>query len=751
MLWVDTSLEFSGAKTFSVRNICKGYSFVYPLLLPIISLKRQPLSPGTPSENHVRLLQVSGNIMYDVNYRSRVDTPFTENNIYQHTLQTRLNFLYKEKYPFRLFLTTHFSNSPWLRKYTDLNFQYIQSDFARIVKKRVSEAVEHYLRNQLGEMDSLRQLIAQYQNAIASLKQFTEGPGLIQRQVEERERKLYSSQRPQNQPTVLNTDILQNDWMTVGENKLKKDLNYAVQPDSLKKNANNPIRKITSAKDTLESTEKKIDSLLISLEHAEKLLKNAESFEHGKLNTWKSDLDQVKDPKALSQRLQELHVPDSVLPKGYKTLYSIQSFSIGRSIANYSELSVKNVSITGLQAEYNPGFYYAVALGKVDYRFRDYLAPSYSSPHQYVALVRVGKGMKNGNHLYFSYYTGKRQFYNSAVAVQPNLQIPEYHIAGIAIEGQYRLTKNTFVAGEIAKSTIPYYSLDSLHTKNWFSSFARFGDHSNEAYSIRLTSYLPKTHTRFDGNFRYLGANFQSYSTFTTGAAQMKWMGRVEQPFFKRKLTIIASVQQNDYDNPFATATYKSSSVLASIQAMLRLKKWPSLSLGYYPSYQLTKVGADSYSETRYYTLIGNLSHHYQLFKIQFSTYFVYSQFYNQASDSGFAYFNSRNFLVSQTAFVRNMSFTLNGSVSDNADYRIVTIENNDQFTINKFLSIGGGIKHITNSFYHNIQWGYSGNLSFRFPKLGEIQFMMDKGFLPGYNRQLVDSKVGRLTYFKTF
>jgi hypothetical protein len=36
-------------------------------------------------------------------------------------------------------------------------------------------------------------------------------------------------------------------------------------------------------------------------------------------------------------------------------------------------------------------------------------------------------------------------------------------------------------------------------------------------------------------------------------------------------------------------------------------------------------------------------------------------------------------------------------------------------------------------------------------PKLGEIQATMDQGFIPGLNKQLVETKYGRVTYYKTF
>jgi hypothetical protein len=70
---------------------------------------------------HSRLLKVSGNIFYDVYYRSRIDTPYAERDIYQHTVQTRLDILYKDQYPMRVYLTTRFSNSSLFSRFQKNN------------------------------------------------------------------------------------------------------------------------------------------------------------------------------------------------------------------------------------------------------------------------------------------------------------------------------------------------------------------------------------------------------------------------------------------------------------------------------------------------------------------------------------------------------------------------------------------------------------------------------------------------------
>ena len=59
---------------------------------------------------------------------------------------------------------------------------------------------------------------------------------------------------------------------------------------------------------------------------------------------------------------------------------------------NYSELTIKNISITGVQAEYNPSYYYAIAAGTISYQYRNYFfLNQHSLPRQYVTACDLGK------------------------------------------------------------------------------------------------------------------------------------------------------------------------------------------------------------------------------------------------------------------------------------------------------------------------------------------------------------------------
>jgi len=194
LTWTDTMPTQGAINGFVVRGVCKGFSMRYPKFVTAVPFRKDPIAsplPVTPP-----LLKVTGNILYDVNYRSRLDTPYAANNLYQHTVQTHLDVLYKGQYPMRIYLTTRFSNSPLFRRYTDLNFQYNQNDFARIIRQRIMNAVTAYVLSQTKEVDSLNRLLEQKRASFLSLSQSLEKPSLAQQTVEARERAMLNNRKP---------------------------------------------------------------------------------------------------------------------------------------------------------------------------------------------------------------------------------------------------------------------------------------------------------------------------------------------------------------------------------------------------------------------------------------------------------------------------------------------------------------------------------------------------------------------------
>lgn len=658
-------------------------------------------------------IQVHGNIMYDLYYQSGVDTPYQQKDVYQHTLTTYLDVTVKDQYPVRVGFSTTRSNSNMFRNITGLNLQYTNRDF----KNMLLDKLQHYDASRANQLPDLQQYKAQLDNRaieINRLRGWLSASAQLQKLVEARERKLYGILED-----TLKNIIPQFSRWKIPERKQAEDFEaqYAAKGKQL---------------DSLQKEWDKMDQQYRELQ--KKYATGKEDLVSAVMNS--------KNNKELADKLHEMDLPDTVLPKGYKTLLAIKSFGLGRTLVNYSELTAKDISIQGVQMEYNPSYYVAVATGVIDYRFRNYIVNS-NRPKQYLNLFRVGMGMKEGNNIIFTYYTGKKQLYNLNTSDSTGNQ--DYRIMGMALEGRWEVTKHIYLTGEVAKSSLPYYR------ENKENSLFHFNDHTNEAYAVKAFSFIPETGTKINAVYKVMGAGFQSFSMFTTGSSQTAWSVRVDQPFFKQQLMVAASIRKNDYTSQYQQSQYSSNTIFKSIQATLRIKRWPVLSLGYYPSSQLTKLSDNSYTENQFYTLVGSLTHFYKYHGTSMNTTLSYTQFYNKQTDSSFVYFNTKNILLNHVIFLGRLSIQGTASAALNSEYELYGADGNVQYRFNNWLDAGGGLKYSHQTVYNIQQLGYTGNIRINIPRLGQIELMADKGFIPGADRRLISNNTGRVTYTKIF
>ena len=737
---VDALTDDEPTTYFFKRLDCKVvvkipiYAYVY------VPVEKEPMKIVEPVKpKPIPFLQVHGNVMYNVNYYSNIDTPYNEQNIYQHTIQTYLDITVKGQYPMRVYLTNRFTNSKLFRNFSDLNFGYNNAQFTQKIKADVRQQYLSSLPS-FTAPDSLRNELDAALKKLHSLEAWIKNPGLLQKMVEAREKAMRDS------------------LMKLSGSK--PDTNFNIQAPGYKGAADSVLSKLgidtsdiqaqyTQRKQQLDSLQKRIIAL-------QQMIKTTTRQSQEAVAKVCHDIELAKNPAKLKEIMDDHHISDSSLPKGYKTLMAIRSFGVGRTVVNYSELSAKNISVNGFQAEYNPDAYYAVATGSVDYRFRDFIVNSQGQSKQYLTVLRYGRGLKDGNNIIFTWFGGRRQLYNAGTVdttqgLSTGVQVPSSALMGFTIEGTYKISDHISLTAEVAKSSYPSYARDSAGKISLSSQMLELNNRHNEAYSLKADGFFPKTQTTVRGTLKRLGANFQSFSTFTDGSAQTAWSAGIQQPFFKRQLTLALSANTNDFSNPLIGSQYKSTTVFKSIQATWRRAKWPVVSLGYFPSSQITKLGDGQYRENLFYTLTGNVTHSWSYHQVMMNSVVVYTQFYNRSTDSGFVYFNTKNLLLSHSVFWKQLTMQTNASGAFNQDYRLYTLEGKGLYAINHYLSLGAGVKYNYQTTYDIQQLGYSAEAMVQIPKLGQIQIAGEKGFIPGMNKQLVPNNTGRATYFKTF
>ncbi|WP_217603521.1 hypothetical protein [Chitinophaga sp. GbtcB8] len=717
---------------FLVHAGCKSMLVVPipPYPLPYTAVRgirvRESKSILVPEAGKQRkpFLVVHGNVMYDLYYQSNADTPYLEKELYQHTLQTYLDITVKDQYPIRLAFSTQQGNSSLFRNITGLNMQYTNRDFKNMLMQKAQQWDAGRLQD-WQQLEELKQRINNKLNEINALKSREFGPSQLQMLVEARERELYAHIR----------DSLDARKPRNGNDSLYTGARH--KADSV----------MQLAKDKYAAGEKRLDSLQQELLIWQRMYKEKQRVLNARKQQLMNVISRSRNNKELADSLEAMQLPDTVLPKGYRSLLAVKSVGIGRTMVDYSELTAKNISITGFQAEYNPSYYVAVATGAVDYRFRDYVVND-SRISQYLNMVRVGTGMKEGNNIILSFYTGKKQVYNFNTDSSKNA--PDYKIMGVSLEGRWQVSRNHYITGEVAKSSMPYYNR-TPHDEGVGNSMLRFSDHSNEAFAITANSFIPNTGTRISALYKRMGANFQSFSLYSSGSEQTGWLLRVDQPFFKQQLTLSGSLRQNVYTSVLDNGSYRSNTIFKSIQATFRRRHWPVVSVGYFPSSQLMKLGEGKFMENLFYTMVGTASYFYEYKGVSMNTIFSGTRFYNRQTDSSFVYFNSTNLMLNQTVFLGR--FTVNGGASSatNQDYALYGVDGNLQYKVNTWLELGGGLKYNYQTQYNLQQTGYTANAKINIPKVGEVALMADKGFVPGVNKQLVPNKTGRLTYTKIF
>ncbi len=651
---------------------------------------------------------IHGNLFYDFLYRSYADTPFYQRDFRQHTIQASMTITVKQKYAFRFNTAVRLSNSPYFKNFFDAGLQFDRNTLlARMKESAENKAIATILQRPDLQMieDSLKAMLEKYNGIKYSLSM----PDLTQLLIEERERDYYKQFNPK--------------W------------NKNIEIDS---SANSIMVQVKKREQELDSLQNNMSQLLHKVDSLKKIL-------YYETAVIKQKIRKSRNVKELKKVMADNDVPDEN-PNGWeKTMSNIRSIGIGRSIVNYSELTVNNVSLTGINIEYTPGFYTAFAAGKIDYGFRDFMGRNKATNKQNLIMGRIGVGDKERSAVILSVYTGRKYNYGSVLNDTVNSYI---NVTGYSIEGILKKNENVNASVEVAKSTRPITG--ALRDNKEMNSLFRFSDRSNQAISIKGQTIINETDTRLSGFFRKSGENFQSFSLFTYNTDQTAWMVKADQSFLKNRVGLIAMLRRNDFTNPFTEKTFKTSTVFTSAQLNIRIPKWPSLSVGYYPGSQLYIIDRQRVRENVYYIMNGSLIHTYSLLGIKMVSSAVYNYYSSKGTDSGFVNYSGNNYMLSHSLLFRKIQINGNYSHTNQRELKFFTLEANADYFPVSFFRIGAGGKYNRTEFGQNY-WGGKAQLMVEIRKLGGIQLQYEKSFLPTIYQTLAPVDIGRVSWFKYF
>ncbi len=642
-----------------------------------------------------------GYISYNWMHRSGNDSSFIENNISQHLISGSFNATIAGTIPIRVTYIERQSNSIFFKDFRDIR---VDVDVQRYRQMRMQKALADF-KSVSGNMRDpiLPFLIQNVDLKLNKYRALLNSPKLIKMLIHSKE-------------TIIRSDF--------------PDTSVYYR-DSVIYKASQFIKLYESLQYNKQKYEHMYDSLKSVYQQTEKRLKGMEQLIGGKPLSV-AELEQLK---SLYGKKDKYSLTTQQAYSGIRIL------SLGRTLPNQSNLTLQNVNVNGFNVEYNKNnLYLAAAGGIVDFRIRELLYSKQKPAKQYVYSARIGYGTREGDNIILTYYRGRKQVFGST------LQTPATNIQGLSLAAQFYVSKNLKLYGELAQSGVPYTTGNNLPLKN--NAF-RFNDNSQRAYAFGFTSNFMRTRTRMEGYYQHTGLNYQSFNSFQYNAKANNWSFRLEQLFWKRQIVLNGGFRKNDFVNPLVLQRYNANTVFKNITLTLKKPKWPVLSVGYLPASQYTAVGNQVY-ENHYQSFNGTISFTYKIGVTKANSLVSFSRFFNDSRDSGFVYYNSRNFFLNH-AFVFNL-FTATMSVSAmvNGQYHLIVMEDGLETNLLKNINAGFSIKvnHLDNSI---TKVGFNARTKLTIKHIGNLTLWMEQNYLPSMQSSLYKYEMYNLGLIRFF
>lgn len=665
-------------------------------------LKKSPVSFSSKS-----LLQMgSGYVTYNWNFRSGIDTPMIEKNISQHLVTGSINAILVQTIPLRITYFERRSNSSVFQDFRDIR---VELNTQELQKMRANK----FRRYLVSLSDRLKDPLAK-PVMDASFKKISELDSWLN----------YSAVKKKfidSKELVISPDLL--------------DTASLATKDYILEHAKDFIALYEKMEFQKQKYGRLYDSVYQVYVNSQKRVQQFQQLINGNLNN-------PANVHALQAMAEKYGMKDKRFKKLSAAVTSIRTLAVGKTIPNFSNLTLKNTNVKGINFEYNRNnIYLALAAGNIDFRVRDFVYSGQRHVPQFVYAARAGYGRKEGNNIIFTYFEGKKQLYSGISNTQSQ------NIKGVSVATQFILGKNHRLNAEFAQSAAPAtFNANSSNEKPTFN----FRDKNNQAFSLQLKSFIPASKTRLEGKYQHSGINFQTFSNNRVNAFSNSWYAKGEQYFWKRNLQVVASLRKNDFSNPLVLQRYDANTIFKNFTATFRKRKWPSLSFGYMPSSQYTVIDSLVY-ENRYQVLNASVTHRYKLGTAKASSAFVFNRFYNDVQDTGFVYYNSNNFFFNQS--IQFSLYTANISIAhtESGLYTLNVWDAGFVFKILNQSSIGFGAKvnHINTDTISMV--GVYGSGRVMIPKIGEMSIWLEKNYLPGLQHQLIRNEFYNIGFTRYF
>jgi hypothetical protein len=261
------------------------------------------------------------------------------------------------------------------------------------------------------------------------------------------------------------------------------------------------------------------------------------------------------------------------------------TFGIGTTYPSYTPLTLSGVALTGLNFEFNPGWFYMAFGG-----FKNQKPIDNVSYKRFMYSGRIGYGQKEKSHVYLTGVYANDDANSIKVDTSNQLLTPNSNYV-FGIEGKLNLLKDKLtIEAEAVGSMLTRDNRDADLENNSIPSFVKnlfhpkISSQIDYSYTVKTTFNNEKSNTKLSANLKMIGPGFITLGNPTLKGDKLQVEGKIDQKFLNRQVSVNASMKWQR-DNLIKSRSATTSIFIPSLTVNLNFKKYPYLMLAYMPNF----------------------------------------------------------------------------------------------------------------------------------------------------------------------
>jgi hypothetical protein len=408
-----------------------------------------------------------------------------------------------------------------------------------------------------------------------------------------------------------------------------------------------------------------------------------------------------------------------------KFISYFKTLDIGTTYPSYTPFTVQGVPVSGINVEFNPGWFYIAATVQKNQKPIDnvtYRRDLYSG--------RIGYGQKDKSHFYFTGLYANDKSTSIKVDSTNQMLVPNSNYL-FGIEGKLNLLKDRLILeaeavgsmltrdnrdADLENKSIPSFVKNIFHPK--------ISSQIDYSYSVKSIFDNQKSNTKVTASLKMVGPGFITLGNPTLRGDKLEIETKISQKFLNKQVSVTASLKWYR-DNLIKSKRYTTNTTIPNLTVNLNFKGYPYIMLAYMPNF-MSNDATDSIYKFNYKNHLAmlNAGNYMRFGKMNLSSNLSY--IFNKATslDTSSGY-TSHSFTLSEglsfdIPLTLSLSFGAVQSSYVSDDSRILSFDGNASYTMDDFWTYSVGFstgvekdKNRKRMFYLTSTFNFVKNISF--------------------------------------